>query len=116
MDDTLLESHIAAALGRNRTPFDRRGGGKQIAPQNNRSAWAADYGPGRKAAVLDAARLGADSGQRNYGAGGRDGKSGVDNGHWWSGKALWRKMMSCLCPGTRNVILAVGALVFIWLV
>ena len=116
MNAATLESQITVALGRDRAPIDRSGGRSEAEQKNDRSAWEKDYGSrGRQVekACVDAAGLSLVSGGSGDGSSGPIRKDRLDSRHSWPGQALWREMMSALCPGTRNFFIAAGVVAFI---
>lgn len=118
--NAILESQIAAALGRNRTPADSGRDRSGIAPETNRSearsTWAQDYGPRNETtarAALDASRLPNGIGWHSDGSGSASGKDRLDDRRSWSAKTLWRAMSQSLCNGTRFFAVCAGIVAFI---
>lgn len=109
--DAILESHIAAALGRDRAPADSRGNGRQSREENQGSAWQKDYGS-RSAetqkAALDSARLSPDGGWSDDSSGSDLRKGRVVNSDRRSRTSLWYQVMTAICPGTRNLFIGVS--------
>lgn len=114
--NAILESHITAALGRDRAPADGGGTRDQIKPKNDRSTWAADYGA-RSAetqkAAMDATRFPTVSSGNNDGDSGAVRKDRLDNGVSRLRPSLWTQMNEHLCAGTKVLAVCVGLVAFI---
>lgn len=119
----------AADLSRVVSELAQQRGRAQIYDSRNRSqpheerpregqsrSWAEDYGSGRRAPEVDAARHHVSgSGHRNgRSSSGREGRMDADVRR--HGSALWREMMMSLCPGTRVFAVCVGITAFIFVI
>lgn len=114
--DAILESHIAAALGRDRAPADGGRTGNQVKPQNNSSAWQKDYGARseqEQKACVDASRLAAVGSGDSDGDGGSVGKDRLVNGDRRLHSSLWSQMNEHLCGGTKVFAVCLGVVAFI---
>ena len=114
--NAILESHITAALGRDRAQADGSGAGRKNPSQNHIATWSQDYGPGRQEtakAAMDATRFTTVSSGNNDGDSGAVRKDRLDNGVSRLRPSLWTQMNEHLCAGTKVLAVCVGLVAFI---